>query len=177
LIDFSEIEHVRSQLDSLGQTDKDSTVFGFIAAHQKIENSVFVPDETARTLISLIPKLSSFLGENLTLENQASRPVSEILVRATKKPERISIENQYLPKLSIPVPYSTLALFVYLVLLGSYFNFSFRRFRMGVLVVYLEHNLARFQEAVGFAADEHPIIRSKLYMRRLCSAHKASDPM
>src|SRR5690349_5988914 len=93
LIDFTEIEQVRSRLDSLGQTDKDSTVFGFIAAHQKIENSVFVPDETAQTLISLVPKLSSFLGENLTLENQASRPVSEILLRARKKPERISIEN------------------------------------------------------------------------------------
>jgi hypothetical protein len=177
LINFNEIERIRSRLDSLGQTDKDSTVFGFIAAHQKIENSVFVPDETAQTLISLIPKLSSFLGENLTLENQASRPISEIVVRATKKPERISIENQYLPKLSIPVSYSTLALFVYLVLLGSYFNFSFRRFRMGVLIIYLEHNLARFQEYIGFAAHEHPLIRSKLYMRRFCSARETRRPV
>src|SRR5258708_3966074 len=114
LINFNEIDRIRSRFDSLAPTDRESTVFGFIAAHQKIENSVFVPDETAQTLISLIPKLSSFLGENLTLENQASRPISEILVRATKKPEKISIENQYLPKLSIPVSYSTLALVVYL---------------------------------------------------------------
>jgi hypothetical protein len=176
LINFNEIQSIRSKLDSLAQTDKDSTVFGLIAAHQKIENSVFVPDETAQTLIELIPKLSAFLGENLTLENQASRPVSEVLIRATKKPERISIENQYLPKLSIPVSYSTLALFVYLLALGSYFNFSFRRFRMGVVILYLDHNLAKFQECMGYSGSDLPLVRSRLYMRRFCSAHGTSVP-
>ena len=167
LVNFNEIQNIRSKLDNLATTDKESTVFGFITAHQKIENSVFVPDENAKSLIALLPKLSSFLGEDLTLENQASRAVSEILLKATKKPERISIENQYLPKLSVPVSYSALALFVFLIILASYFNVAFRRFRIGLLISYLEYHLKRFQDLSSFDKKDMPFVRPRLYLRRL----------
>jgi hypothetical protein len=166
LISFNEIRDLRSHLDTLSVTDKESTVFGFITAHQMIQNSVFVPDEAAKSLIDLIPKLGTFLGEDLTLENQASRPISEILHKSTKKPERISLENQYLPRLSVPVSYSALSLFVFLIVLVSYFNFSFRRFRMSRLVAYIQYNLKCFQELAGFDEKDRALVRSRLYLRR-----------
>ena len=170
LRDLEQVRSLCQVLRSSGESEQNATVFGYLLAHQRIENLVFVPDEKAKALIELIPKIGAFLGEELTLDNQSSRPVSEILEKARSRPERIRIENPYLPKLSVPVSHTAMALLAFWTVMGSFFYFSYRRFQIGILNRYISFHLARLREIVGGKEYAPPMASPRVIARGVSAA-------
>jgi hypothetical protein len=140
--ELEEIQSLRNKI-SADSAEYDYTVSYYLASHQTIEHEVYVPDDHAAALINLIGKLKSFLGEDLTVENQSGRLVREVLDQAKRKPEHIRIENTYLPNLSVPVSYSAMSLTLFYVMLTSFFYFSFRRRQLRGLLGYAYGNFRR----------------------------------
>ena len=169
---YEEVRLIREQV-VLDTEEARSTVFGYITAHQRIDNLVSVPDEKAEALITLIPRLASFLGEELTLENQSQRPVAEILERASTKPEGIRIENPYLPRLVIPVSYTSLSVGASWLILASFFYFSFRRIRLGRFMRYAYFHLDKFDKQVDNSGKASLPARPQLVGRGLAAAFGA----
>lgn len=139
---FDEINKIREeQLEPIAKEERGWTVFGYLNAHQEVKNSIFVPDSHADAVVKLVARLRSFLGEDLTLENQSDKSMEEFVKLVRQTPAHIRIENSYLPNLTVPVSYSAMSVAVFAVTLTSFFYFAYRRQRLAALMRYIRSNL------------------------------------
>lgn len=139
----NEIDALRAELGPLAPEEREWTVLGYLNEHQVVQHSVFAPDEHSKALVQLIAKLRSFLGEDLTLENQSDQKIDDFLKLAGKKPGNMRIQNSYVQNLTIPVSYSAMALVVFVTSLTSFFYFAYRRRRLAELMGYIRRNLTQ----------------------------------
>jgi hypothetical protein len=166
LLDLREIDTLRQGV-TLNPEEQNFTVVGYLSAHQRIENSTYVPDAKAKALLQLIPRAGAFLGQDLTLENQSRNLVNDILTLAAKKPQRISIDNPYL-KLSVPVSYSVMVFAFFLSVLVSFFYESYRNFRLRILMSYVELNRRRLDDLAAphqKKSSDLPVALPRLFVR------------